>query len=104
MFTCCNCAVLNMFTCSRPSPRPRKARHTPRSTSCARSAVAPIRLHYLRPCTRAENPRERQLTMHRKDEKGSRGKALRNACRHPKHLHVGGHVDLLLRDKHDKMD
>jgi hypothetical protein len=42
--------------------------------------------------------------MHGKDEKGSRGKAFRNACRRPKHRRVGERVDLLLRDKHDKMD
>ena len=42
--------------------------------------------------------------MHGKDEKGSRGKAFRNACRRPKHRHVVERVDLLLRDKHDKMD
>ena len=64
----------------------------------------PYACHCLRPCTRAENPRERQLTMHGKDETGSRGKAFRNACRRPKHRRVGERVDLLLRDKHDKMD
>jgi hypothetical protein len=35
----------------------------------------PYACHCLRPCTRAENPRERQLTMHGKDETGSRGPA-----------------------------
>ena len=78
---------------------------TPRNPAAAPDAPSPrTPALFFGSARMQEKLRDRQLIMLAKDESDRRGTAFRNACRCPKHLLVVERVDLLLRDKHDKMD
>ena len=99
--------TLSSITASCPAQEATNGSETRRNPAAAPDAPSPsYACPFLRLCAARMQAklRDRQLTILAKDESDRRGTAFTNACRRPKHLLVVERVDLLLRDKHDKMD